>query len=134
MNLLEQFSDHQKSGIEQVTQLLKKHGAEVSLVGGCVRDSLLGLSPKDIDIEVYQLYPETLESILSEHFKIDTVGKNFGVYILKGYSIDISLPRKESKTGLKHTDFKISGDPFMHPKEAALRRDFSINAISYDLL
>ena len=134
MNLLEQFSDHQKSGIEQVTQLLKKHGAEVSLVGGCVRDSLLGLSPKDIDIEVYQLSPETLESILSEHFKIDTVGKNFGVYILKGYSIDISLPRKESKTGLKHTDFKISGDPFMHPKEAALRRDFTINAISYDLL
>ncbi|MDG1701828.1 MAG: HD domain-containing protein [Opitutae bacterium] len=134
MKLLNQFSDHQKSAVEQVTQLLKKHGAEISLVGGCVRDSLLGLSPKDIDIEVYQLTPEIIESTLSENFKLNTVGKNFGVYILKGYSIDISLPRKESKTGLKHTDFKISGDPYMHPKEAALRRDFSINAISYDLL
>lgn len=134
MKLLEQFSDHQKAAVERVTQLLKKHGAEIFLVGGCVRDSLLGLSPKDIDIEVYRLSSETLESILSENFKIDTVGKNFGVYILKGYSIDISLPRKESKTGLKHTDFKISGDPFMHPKDAALRRDFTINAISYDLL
>jgi tRNA nucleotidyltransferase (CCA-adding enzyme) len=134
VKLLNQFSDHQKSAVEQVTQLLKKHGAEISLVGGCVRDSLLGLSPKDIDIEVYQLTPEIIESTLSENFKLDTVGKNFGVYILKGYSIDISLPRKESKTGLKHTDFKISGDPYMHPKEAALRRDFTINAISYDLL
>lgn len=133
MKLLEQFSDQQKSAVEQITQLFKKHGAEIYLVGGCVRDSLLGIAPKDIDIEIYKLPPETIESILSKNFKIDTVGKNFGVYLLKGYSIDISLPRKESKTGLKHTDFKISGDPFMHPKDAALRRDFTINAISYDL-
>ena len=134
MKPLEQFSEHQKFAVEQITQLFKKAGAEIYLVGGCVRDSLLRLSPKDIDIEVYQLPPETIESILSQNFKIDTVGKNFGVYLLKGYSIDISLPRKESKIGLKHNDFKISGDPNMHPKEAALRRDFTINAISYDLL
>ncbi|MFL2825693.1 MAG: CCA tRNA nucleotidyltransferase [Coraliomargaritaceae bacterium] len=134
MKLLEQFSEDQKSAVERVTQLFKEHGAEIYLVGGCVRDSLLGLSPKDIDIEVYQLPSKTIESILSKNFKIDTVGKNFGVYLLKGYSIDISLPRKESKTGLKHTDFEISGDPYMHPKDAALRRDFTINAISYDLV
>ena len=134
MKLLEQFSDDQKSAVKQITQLFKKEGADIYLVGGCVRDSLLGLSPKDIDIEIYKLPPETIESVLAKHFKIDTVGKNFGVFLLKGYSIDVSLPRKESKTGLKHTDFKITGDPYMHPKDAALRRDFTINAISYDLV
>ena len=134
MKLLEQFSEHQKSAVKQITQLFKKKGADIYLVGGCVRDSLLGLSPKDIDIEIYKLSAETIEAILSKHFKIDTVGKNFGVFLLKGYSIDVSLPRKESKTGLKHTDFKITGDPYMHPKNAALRRDFTINAISYDLV
>ena len=134
MKLLEQFSEHQKSAVKQITQLFKNEGASIYLVGGCVRDSLLGLSPKDIDIEIYKLPPETIEAVLSKHFKIDTVGKNFGVLLLKGYSIDVSLPRKESKTGLKHTDFKITGDPYMHPKVAALRRDFTINAISYDLV
>ena len=134
MKLLEQFSDDQKSAVKQITQLFKKEGADIYLVGGCVRDSLLGLSPKDIDIEIYKLPPETIEAVLAKHFKIDTVGKNFGVFLLKGYSIDVSLPRKESKTGLKHTDFKITGDPYMHPKNAALRRDFTINAISYDLV
>ena len=134
MKLLEKFSDDQKSAVKQITQLFKKEGADIYLVGGCVRDSLLGLSPKDIDIEIYKLPPETIEAVLAKHFKIDTVGKNFGVFLLKGYSIDVSLPRKESKTGLKHTDFKITGDPYMHPKDAALRRDFTINAISYDLV
>lgn len=134
MKLLEQFSDDQKSAVKQITQLFKKEGADIYLIGGCVRDSLLGLSPKDIDIEIYKLPPETIEAVLAKHFKIDTVGKNFGVFLLKGYSIDVSLPRKESKTGLKHTDFKITGDPYMHPKDAALRRDFTINAISYDLV
>ena len=134
MKLLEQFSDDQKSAVKLITQLFKKEGADIYLVGGCVRDSLLGLSPKDIDIEIYKLPPETIEAVLAKHFKIDTVGKNFGVFLLKGYSIDVSLPRKESKTGLRHTDFKITGDPYMHPKDAALRRDFTINAISYDLV
>ena len=134
MKLLEQLSDDQKSAVKQITQLFKKEGADIYLVGGCLRDSLLGLSPKDIDIEIYKLPPETIEAVLAKHFKIDTVGKNFGVFLLKGYSIDVSLPRKESKTGLKHTDFKITGDPYMHPKDAALRRDFTINAISYDLV
>ena len=134
MKLLEQFSDDQKSAVKQITELFKKEGADIYLVGGCVRDSLLGLSPKDIDIEIYKLPPETIEAVLAKHFKIDTVGKNFGVFLLKGYSIDVSLPRKESKTGLRHTDFKITGDPYMHPKDAALRRDFTINAISYDLV
>ena len=134
MKLLEQFSDDQKFAVKQISQLFKKEGADIYLVGGCVRDSLLGLSPKDIDIEIYKLPPETIEAVLAKHFKIDTVGKNFGVFLLKGYSIDVSLPRKESKTGLRHTDFKITGDPYMHPKDAALRRDFTINAISYDLV
>ena len=131
--LLESFSQSQKETLRRITELLEPEGAELYLVGGCVRDSLLGIPPKDIDIEVFRCESPALVSRLREQFKIDCIGKSFGVYHIAGQSIDISLPRKESKTGLKHTDFKIEGDPFMQPEEAASRRDFTLNAIYYHL-
>ncbi|MBT4758300.1 MAG: HD domain-containing protein, partial [Opitutae bacterium] len=67
-------------------------------------------------------------------FRLDTVGRAFGVFIIKGHDIDLALPRRESKSGPKHTDFVVEGDPSMSPKEAASRRDFTINAISFDPL
>lgn len=118
----------------KLAQLVKKAGGRALLVGGCVRDSLLGLPAKDIDVEVYGLDADTLESVLRPHYRLDTVGRQFGVFILKGLSIDIALPRRESKLGPKHTDFSVEGDPSMSPQEAARRRDFTINAISYDPL
>lgn len=133
VNILHQLSDHQRTSIIEIQDLLKAESAEVYLVGGCVRDSLLGLCPKDIDIEVYNIQPELIEKTLSKKFQIETVGKQFGVFILKGHSIDISIPRKESKIGDKHTDFNVEGDPFLDLKTACSRRDFTINAISYDL-
>lgn len=132
-HLLESFSQTQKDTLRRIAELLEPEGAEIYLVGGCVRDSILGIAPKDIDIEVFRCAPQALETRLTQQFKIDCIGKSFGVYHIAGQSIDISLPRKESKTGLKHTDFKIEGDPYMQPEEAASRRDFTLNAIYYHL-
>ena len=109
-------------------------GGRALLVGGCVRDGLLGIPAKDVDIEVYGLPAEAVERALKPYFKLDSVGRAFGVFIVKGHDIDIALPRRESKVGPKHTDFVVTGDPQLTPLEAAARRDFTINAISYDPL
>lgn len=103
-------------------------------MGGCVRDSLLGCASKDVDIEIYGLAPDKIERILGRKFRVEVVGKSFGVWILKGCDIDVSMPRRERKSGEGHKQFEIEGDPFMTPKEACARRDFTINAIMRDIL
>ena len=128
------ISRQQQDVCIKIANLIKAAGGRALLVGGCVRDSLLGLEAKDIDFEIYGLGADQIESILRQNFRIGTVGRTFGVFIVKGYDIDIALPRRESKVGLKHTDFVIEGDPYMSPEEAALRRDFTINTISLDPL
>ncbi len=99
-----------------------------------MRDALLEIPPKDIDMEVYGLAVDEVEAALQPHFRLDSVGRAFGVIILKGHAIDLALPRRESRTGPKHSDFKVEGDPTMSPREAASRRDFTINTISCDPL
>ena len=134
MSLIDNIPEHQRATIQQVAEILRDAGGRALLVGGCVRDGLLGIPAKDIDIEVYGLESDAVETTLKPHFKLDTVGRAFGVFILKGHDIDIALPRRESRIGPKHTDFKVEGDPTMSPREAAARRDFTINAISHDVL
>jgi tRNA nucleotidyltransferase (CCA-adding enzyme) len=104
------------------------------LVGGCVRDWLVGLDPKDFDIEVYGCDWGQLESRLNAHGPVQMVGKSFGVMKLKlGESIhDFSLPRRESKRGIGHRGFQIEADPNLSERDAATRRDFTINALMYD--
>lgn len=134
MNLLDQIPPDRRDNVLAVAHLLADVGGRALLVGGCVRDGLLGLPAKDIDMEIYGLDPETVEATLRPHYRLDTVGRSFGVFILKGHPIDIALPRRESRIGPKHTDFKVEGDPSMTPAEAAARRDFTLNAISCDPL
>ena len=134
MNILDNIPSPQRTAILKVAQLLKATGGRALLVGGCVRDGLLGIEAKDVDIEVYGLESNIVEDTLKQQFRLNTVGRAFGVFILKGIGIDIALPRRESKTGPKHTDFKVEGDPGMSPEEAATRRDFTINSISLDPL
>ncbi len=134
MRALENIAKPQREAAQKVAEILRQAGGRALLVGGCVRDGLLGIPAKDIDIEVYGLDADAVESTLTPHFRLDTVGRAFGVFILKGLEIDIALPRRESRIGPKHTDFKVEGDPNMSPREAASRRDFTINAISYDPL
>ncbi len=107
------------------------------LVGGFVRDALLGLHPKDLDVEVYGVSPVRLEELLEQLYpgKVDLVGRAFGiikVHLDKDVEFDVSIPRRESKTGLGHTDFEVQGDPSMDMEEAARRRDFTVNALAAD--
>ncbi len=107
-------------------------GGRALLVGGCVRDALLGERPKDVDIEVYGLPAAILKKTLSGKFSVIEVGQAFGVFKLRGHAIDVSLPRRESKTGTGHTGFCVQGDPHMDIAEASARRDFTVNSIYWD--
>ena len=106
------------------------------LVGGCVRDWLLELEPKDFDIEVAGVDYETLASRLAPFGEPDLVGRSFGIVKLRRGSTeyDFSVPRRESKTGAGHRGFAVAPDPTLSDAEAAARRDFTINAIAYDPL
>jgi tRNA nucleotidyltransferase (CCA-adding enzyme) len=108
-------------------------GGRALLVGGCVRDPLMGGTPKDWDVEVYGVAPATLRALLETFGRVDAVGEAFTVYKL-GADLDVSLPRRERKTGRGHRAFVIEGDPQMTFEEAARRRDFTINAILQDPL
>lgn len=112
-------------------------GGRALIVGGAVRDAILGASPKDIDFEVYNLSYENLNKILSKYGRADLVGKAFGVIKFTGkdgMDFDFSLPRIDSKSGVGHKDFQVQVSSNLSPKEAAARRDFTMNAISYDPL
>lgn len=109
-------------------------GGRAYFVGGCVRDALSGATPKDFDIEVYGLEPRELERMLSRRFRFEMVGKSFGVWKIKGFEIDVSIPRRERKTGEGHKAFDIECDPNLSVREACARRDFTVNAILYDYL
>ena len=103
------------------------------LVGGCVRDGLMDIEPKDFDLEIYGVEPLRLRAILDSFGKVDAVGEAFTVYKI-GNDLDVALPRRERKTGRGHKGFIVEGDPRMSFAEAAKRRDFTINAIMQDAL
>lgn len=117
-----------------IARLVREAGGSACFVGGCVRDAMLGLSSKDADMEVFGLPEPELQRLLKRHYQVNTVGKAFGVFKLRGLKLDVSLPRRESKQGTGHTGFAVTGDPGMTPREAASRRDFTINAMSFDPL
>ena len=110
-------------------------GGRAFLVGGWVRDALLGKDCRDYDIEVYDLTQDELVPILKKYGRTNLVGKAFGVIHLamKGLSLDFSFPRTESKVGYGHRGFVVHTDEKLSFKEAALRRDFTINAMGMEL-
>ena len=116
-------------------------GGRALVVGGWVRDRLLGLGrpegrttpeSKDLDMEVFGIPATDLPSLLAPFGRVEPIGQSFPVY--KIGTIDIGLPRRESKAGRGHKGFVVEGDPSMSIEEAARRRDFTINAISWDPL
>ncbi len=117
-----------------IVRELRASGYRAVVVGGAVRDALLGGVPKDFDIEVYGISYDGLAGLLARHGRIDLVGKSFGVVKLNtgGHDYDFSVPRRDSKFGLHHRDFQATFDPQITPQEAASRRDFTINAMAYD--
>lgn len=115
-------------------------GGRGYIVGGAARDmwakecGAWDEPIKDIDIEIHGINPVSLKALLEEKWALDEVGKQFSVVKLKGVPIDISVPRRETKTGPGHKDFVVEFDPNATLFSAAARRDFTINAIFYDPL
>ena len=119
---------------KKIASHVSSTGGVCYFVGGFVRDKIMGQPGKDVDMEVHGISPETLEEILDcVGTRIET-GKSFGVYNLKGYTIDIAMPRKEECTGREHRDFKVEIEPFLGTEKAAIRRDFTINSIMENVL
>lgn len=117
-----------------IAEAVSAQGGECYYVGGYVRDRLLGIENKDIDMEVHGIAPFELRNILSAFGQVLTVGESFGIYSIKGYSLDIAMPRTETARGTGHRDFDVSVDPFIGTQKAAMRRDFTINALMENVL
>ena len=113
---------------------VKEKGGRAFYVGGYVRDLLLNIPNKDIDIEVHGIAEKDLVAILNEIGEVDYYGRSFGIYALRHEDIEVALPRSEKVLGTGHRDFEIIVDPDMGYKNAALRRDFTINALMMDVL
>ncbi len=109
--------------------------AQSYVVGGFVRDTLLGEPSKDIDIEVFGVSYPQLATALERWGRVDRVGKSFGTIKLtmpNCGTVDFTLPREDSKTRPGHRGFAVNCRPHMTRRQAAARRDFTINALFYD--
>ncbi|MGE3956579.1 MAG: CCA tRNA nucleotidyltransferase [Vicinamibacterales bacterium] len=115
-----------------IAAAVQRAGGRALVVGGWVRDRLLGIESKDVDLEVFGVDAGRLRELLETFGRVETVGASFQVF--KCGDIDVSLPRRESKSGRGHKGFTVTGDPSMSVPDAARRRDFTVNAISFDPL
>jgi len=121
-------SIYKNSELDFFRSLFAPFSKRVYLVGGCVRDALLGREIYDYDIEVYDIKPAKFDELMA-NIKASGVGKSYFIYKYKNY--DLGLPRSESKTGNSHKDFAVSyiNDPSL----ASLRRDFTVNAMMMNI-
>lgn len=127
--------------LKTILEEFGNNGGVGFVVGGSVRDLILGKPGNDFDVEVFGLSEQTLKSLLAPKGDIETVGDSFAVYKVslkddegKRFVVDFSLPRRERKTGEGHKGFTVEADPGMSFEEAARRRDFTINAMMYNPL
>lgn len=121
---------------DAASKALYQAGGRVFVVGGAVRDALMGKDPKDLDLMVSGLPSERVQEVLQGlPGRVDYTGKDFGVfrYRRKGADVEIALPRRERSTGVGHQDFDVQADHTMTPEEDLYRRDFTANALAVDL-
>src|SRR4030095_562834 len=118
--------------VGEIAATVRARGGRALVVGGWVRDRLLGRESKDVDLEVFGIPASDLPGLLAPFRRVEAIGQAFPVY--KVGTLDIGLPRRESKSGKGHKAFVVEGDPSMSLAEAARRRDFTINAIAWDPL
>jgi tRNA nucleotidyltransferase (CCA-adding enzyme) len=128
---------HLPPGLARLLAALRAAGGRPYVVGGAVRDGILGLPVKDYDVEVFGLPADRLEPLLAPHGRVDAVGQAFRVYKLSGVdgvegAVDVALPRRDSKVGPGHRGIAAEGDPDLPVEEAARRRDFTMNAMLLD--
>lgn len=119
----------------QICRAAAERGGCVRVVGGSVRDALLERSFEEFDLEAFGIEPDGLDRMLGNlGLRVDRVGRAFSVRKLRGIPVDIALPRREVSFGAGHRDFLVDADPHMSVEDAAARRDYTINAISYEPL
>ena len=121
-------SIYKNSELDFFRSLFAPFSKRVYLVGGCVRDALLGREIYDYDIEVYDIEPAKFDELMAS-IRASGVGKSYFIYKYKNY--DLGLPRSESKTGNSHKDFAVSY--INDPAFASLRRDFTVNAMMMNI-
>lgn len=119
--------------VDRLARLVRENGGRAMLVGGCVRDEMMRIDPKDWDLEIYGVPAEKLKVMLEDFGDVNAVGEAFTVYKI-GSDLDVSIPRRDRKSGRGHKGFVVEGDPEMSFEEAASRRDFTVNAIMKDPL
>ncbi|HEY6508461.1 MAG TPA: hypothetical protein VIY56_10645, partial [Vicinamibacterales bacterium] len=130
-------SQQSQAAATAVARVVHAAGGRALVVGGWVRDRLLDRQSKDVDIEVFGVEESRLPGLLGTLGRVDPVGQSFPVYKLSGlteHDVDVALPRRESKSGHGHKGFVVQGDPLMSVREAARRRDFTVNAVAWDPL
>jgi tRNA nucleotidyltransferase (CCA-adding enzyme) len=116
----------------EIATAVRDAGGRALFVGGWVRDQIMGHPSTDIDVEVFGLQVDRLRPLLESFGRVEAVGASFQVFKL-GH-LDVSLPRRDSKSGRGHKGFDVTGDPSMSIEDAARRRDFRVNAILWDPL
>lgn len=119
-----------------IREVIQPAGGKALLVGGAVRDIVLKITPKDLDVEVYGLEPEILDASIRRfftHTKIEAYPR-FGVWQLPRLGLSFSIPRTEAQTGPKHTNVAVTLQPHATPKQASKRRDLTLNSILLDPL
>lgn len=119
---------------KKIAEEVAKRGGCAYFVGGYVRDLLSGDEGKDIDVEIHGLTPDGLKEVLDSLGQRMDIGESFGIFGLKGYSLDIAMPRKETCRGRGHRDFDVFVDPHIGTLAAAKRRDFTVNAMMQNVL
>lgn len=123
--------------LHSLFSLIIQAGGRPLLVGGSVRDIVLGITPKDFDVEVYGLSYAQLAQLLAPHGAIDMLGQSFGVIKFRSvdipYEVEISLPRTDSKNGVGHKGFDVTVDSNLSVEQASARRDFTVNSMSMDI-
>lgn len=119
----------------QIAEAIRDAGGKCYLVGGFVRDAMLDRMSRDFDVEVYDIDQDTLLSVLKKFGRPNLVGKAFGVVhlVTHGLELDFSFPRTESKIGEGHRGFLVQTHLHLTFKEAARRRDFTVNAMGLSL-
>ncbi len=126
--------------IDTLTTLLPE--GKLYLVGGVVRDALLGRPCSDVDFVIRNVPLEMLIDTLRTIGIVNIVGKHFGVikftplhfYNENKTTYDIALPRAEHAQGTGgYRDVTTQSDPFMSIAEDLSRRDYTVNAMAYDV-
>jgi hypothetical protein len=118
-------------------ETIEAEGGQIYVVGGTLRDQMLGRPSKDLDIVIRGIPEDQLAHILNKYGTVNAVGKSFAVmkFVPEGSNeeIDVALPRTEISTGEGHKDFEIKADHRLPIEKDLERRDFTVNAIAKDM-